>query len=125
MENRYEVSIPISEYVNDAASPSVYFDTYEEATLYAKPLVDQGYYAVIAMENIEEEDEATAESIEIPLDVYQYIKNLTDEQAGVVFKNIYAYFFDGSDIECEDNDIVQVVTLQTIKRIKEYAQDGK
>lgn len=121
MEDRYEVSIPISEYVNDMASPRVCFGTYEEAVSHAKPLVDQGYDVVITTR----EFESDGEFIEIPLDVYQYIKNLTDEQAGVVFKNIYAYFFDGLDIECEDDDIVQVVTLQTIKRIKEYAQDGK
>lgn len=47
MEDRYEVSIPISEYVNDAASPRVCFDTYEEAASHAKPWVEQGRYVVI------------------------------------------------------------------------------
>lgn len=118
MEDRYEVSIPISEYVNDMASPRVCFGTYEEAVSHAKPLVDQGCDVVITTREFESDEEF----IEIPLDVYQYIKNLTDEQAGVVLKNIYAYFFSNTELNYEDF-IVLDATTKIIKRIKEYANE--
>lgn len=121
MEIRYEVSILISEYVNDAANLGKCFDTYEEAVSYAKPLVDQGYCVVItAFTEWEEENES--EFIEIPLDTYQYIEKLTEEQAGVVLKNIYAYFFDNTELNYEDF-IVLDTTVKIIKRIKEYANE--
>lgn len=68
------------------------------------------------------------EYIEIPLDTENYIKNLTKEQAGAVFKNIFLYFFDGVGLENLENmkdDAVENATLNTITRIKEYAENGE
>lgn len=98
MENRYyEVIIPVSEYINDAAAPSVFFDTYEEAAAYAKPLAEQMTKVVIATREFE--NERITPYIEIPLDSYEYIENLATEQAGAVFKNICAYFFGCGQLE--------------------------
>lgn len=71
------------------------------------------------------------EYIEIPLDTYQYIENLISVQAGAVLKNIYAYFFgnvepdfEGTDSETGSNVILDA-TVKTIKRIKEYEENGE
>lgn len=68
------------------------------------------------------------EYIEIPLDTHKYTENLTTEQAGAVFKNIFFHFFDGVGLEkLEDmeDDAVKNATRNTIARIKEYAKNGE
>lgn len=118
----YEVAISVSEYINDAAAPCVFFDTYEEAAAYAKPLVEQDYDIVITAREYGEEREVPY--IEIPLDTRKYIENLTSEQAGIVFKNIYSYFFDNAEPKYRDNAIKEA-TAKMIARIKEYKADGE
>lgn len=71
------------------------------------------------------------EYIEIPLDAYQYIENLTNTQAGAVLKNIYAYFFHnvepdfgGTDPETERKAMLDA-SVKIIKRIKGYEENGE
>lgn len=54
-EKYYEVTIPVSEYINDAINPRVSFDTYEEVILFARPLVEQGYDVVTSIEFYEDD----------------------------------------------------------------------
>lgn len=122
MKGYYEVAISVSEYVNDAMNPSVSFDTYEEAARYAEPLVEQGHDVVITTREYGEEPEIPY--IEIPLDTRRYIKALTNEQTGAVFKNICSYFFDGAEPKYED-DMVKDATEKMIARIKEYMANGE
>lgn len=62
-EKYYEVTIPVSEYINDAINPRVSFDTYEKAISFAEPLVEQGYDVVISIE-FYEDDCVDGENIE-------------------------------------------------------------
>lgn len=123
MSNRYyEVAISVSEYINDAAAPRVSFDTYKEAAVFAKPLVEQGYDSVISVGFYGEEREIPY--IEIPLDAHKYIKNLTNKQAGAVFRNIYLCFFDNAEPQHED-EMVKDATEKMIARIREYMTNGE
>lgn len=54
-EKYYEVTIPVSEYINDAINPRVSFNAYEEAISFAKPLVEQGYNVVTSIEFYEDD----------------------------------------------------------------------
>ncbi|MDO4312376.1 MAG: hypothetical protein Q4C52_04775 [Eubacteriales bacterium] len=53
----YMIAISISQYVNDAADPRVYFDTYKEASEAARPWVEQGYKVIITTMEYEEDGE--------------------------------------------------------------------
>lgn len=70
-------------------------------------------------------DEDEREYIEVPLDSYEYIENLTTKQVGAVFKNVCVYFFGGAEFEDMDSEIVKDATGKTIARIKEYAKNGE
>ncbi len=118
----YKVTISVSEYINDAAAPYVLFDTYEEATAYTKPLVKQGYDVVTSIEFCE--DDCEIPYIEIPLDARKYIKNLTNKQAGAVFRNIYLCFFDNAEPQHED-EMVRDATEKMIARIRGYMANGE
>lgn len=73
----------------------------------------------------ETEPDEEGEYIEIPLDSYECIENLTNKQKGAVLKNIYAYFFNSGDMECLEDDAVKDATERMIARIKEYAENGE
>nr|WP_305139132.1 hypothetical protein [uncultured Schaedlerella sp.] len=124
MENRYYmvaiVDWPV-ECADDPVAAKCFPKTYEDATAIARPWVEMGHDVVITTRKYEHDE---GEYIEIPLDTQRYIKNLTTEQAGVVFKNIYSYFFGNAKLRLED-DAVKNATENTIKRIKEYAKNGE
>lgn len=121
MEDRYYIVSIVNwpaESVDDPIATKCYPKTYEDAMQIARPWAEQGYDVVITTREYEDEDV----HIEIPLDTCQYIENLNTEQSGAVFKNIYAYFFDGMEPDYKD-DMVRDATIKIIDRVKEYAEN--
>lgn len=126
MENRCYVVIissPILAGVTIRDTVKCYPETYQEAIEISRPWIEQGYAVSITTEEddfIEDEEDF----IQIPLDTSQYIEKLTVEQSGAVFKNIFTYFFKGTEPKCDDN-IIQDATIKFIKRIKEYMNNNE
>lgn len=108
----YKVVISADDNVNYEFNPICYAKTMVEAVEIARPWDEQGYdIAISTAINYEE----AGSYIEIPLDTWEDIKNLTKEQAGIIFKSIYKYFFDGKSLSIEDPELLELTKKQIMK----------
>lgn len=63
------------------------------------------------------------EYIEIPLDTYDYIRDLTNEQTGRLFKAILGYYFNGEEPDFLDSPLLVERFMKFTTSIKTGCED--
>ena len=121
--NYYNVTILMDkdfagDYHNYLYNPTASATTYQQAIEIAKPWIISGYNVII-----NRAEEGKGDCIEIPLDCYEYIRDLTSEQKGIVLQNVLGLFF-AKLKPSHDDPVVLDITMKMINRIKEFSLWG-
>lgn len=112
MRNLYTVRICMED-GNAYQGPTVTLETYDEAMAVAKPWIDGEYNVEIAPVTAPD-DPFEEDKIYMPVSLHGMVKELTSEQAGQLFKAIFAYVA-GKDGSVEGEEVFQVIAEQLTK----------
>lgn len=116
---RYKIRINLEEYdVAPEKSPTLTFETFEEAVIAAKPWIDAEYTVEIAPIPVD------GDKIYIPLSLYGTIKTLTSKQAGRLCKAIIK-FADSKNWNVESEELLLFVSEQLKIFGDEEVEDGR